>query len=586
MKKIRISFFIVFSLILIGVNGFYYVTSKKEIEKSQSEKVEIIINSVQDSIISTSTTEEYFNQSLAENLRKSSIAIRDSLPPSIEDVTTEELVRLKQDLNLEGVTLLTQQGDDIVGAKSSNPDQIGMSTKGWAKGMWYSMFHQLLVNHDVELIEGFGEKLPHFWAGPIDTSSSNPNIISKWGYFNDGTTDYIINPYTNNEIIIDFMKNAGVNKTIERAIKSNPYVESVAVLNTEALINGERTTRDTGIVWFSDRLTVFGEYKKRMNVDKKEAMEVVSKHDPHNVVLDYKGELVLKTYAPASFTSGDNLEEPLVIIVSSDYDMIEDELHDRVVMTLAISVFCFLIGFIIIFTSIRIIAQKENTIFNVQGMYAQHIENLFKSIREYRHDFNHHLHTISGLASLGMYQELGEYVEKLVSIQGEVNDIVDVSIPALSGLIQSKKAEAKELEIEFEHHFENLDKIHLDMRKMTDLVKVLGNILDNAFHAVVETGGKEKKVSIVGSYQNGRFTVTIYNNGEPIPKEKMKDIFEFGYTTRTDIGGTGIGLASSKKAIERYKGTIEVESDEEWTKFTIRLPISKKEMISNQHIGG
>lgn len=585
MKKIRLWFVIVLSLILVGINGVYYITTKETLEKNQAEKVEIIINNVQNSIKSTNKTENYFNQFLAEDLRKSSIAIQNALPPRIEDVTTEQLEKLKEQLGLQGVTLFTQQGDDIVGTKSSNPDQIGLSTKGWAKGMWYSMFHQLLENQDVELIEGFGEKLPNFWSGPVDTSSSDPSIISKWGYYNDGTTNYLINPYVDNKLIVDFNKNAGVNKTIERVIKTNPYVESVAVLNSDALKNGERTTRDTGIVWYSDRLVVFGDYEKRMKIDKSTTAKVISKGKAVNAVVEYKGEKVLKTYAPVNFKSGDNLTEPLVIVVSSDYDMIQDELNGRILTTLIISLILFILGFTIVYTAVRIINKKENTIFNVQGMYKKHIESLFKTIREYRHDFNHHLYTISGLASMGMYTELGEYVEKLVSIQEEVNDIVDVNIPALSGLVQSKKAEARENDIAFEHHFENLDKIHINLTKMTDLVKILGNILDNAFHAVLETAIKEKKVSIVGKYQNGLLTITVYNNGEKIPEDIMTKIFNFGFTTRPGFGGTGIGLASSKKAIERYKGTIDVSSDEDWTKFTIRLPISKKEILPDEEMG-
>jgi sensor histidine kinase regulating citrate/malate metabolism len=166
----------------------------------------------------------------------------------------------------------------------------------------------------------------------------------------------------------------------------------------------------------------------------------------------------------------------------------------------------------------------------------------------------------------------------LVSFQDEVNDLVDVNIPALSGLIQSKKSEAREKDIVFEHHFENLENLNLSLEKVTDIVKVTGNIMDNAFHAVEESEINSKRVTIYGKYQDSLLTIIISNNGDMIPENIRENIFKLGFTTRSAIGGTGVGLLSSKKAVERYKGTITVKSDEHLTTFVIKIPISKKEI--------
>jgi hypothetical protein len=195
MKKIRFSIIFVMTLILVGINTVYYVTTKQTLKKNQNEKVRLIVNNVRSSIDSTRKAEDYFNLLLAQQLRQSSIAIQQSLPPKIDQVKNEQLVELSKKLGLEGITLFVQTKDDVVGVKSSSPEEIGLSTKDWANGKWYLMFKQLLEKHDVTLIPGFGEKLENFWSGPIDTSMSNPSTINKWGYYNDGTTDYLINPY-------------------------------------------------------------------------------------------------------------------------------------------------------------------------------------------------------------------------------------------------------------------------------------------------------------------------------------------------------------------------------------------------------
>jgi sensor histidine kinase regulating citrate/malate metabolism len=211
-------------------------------------------------------------------------------------------------------------------------------------------------------------------------------------------------------------------------------------------------------------------------------------------------------------------------------------------------------------------------------MYTQHVDSLFNTMKEYQHDFNHHLYTIAGLSSMGLHNELEDYVSTLVSFQDEVNDLVDVNIPALSGLIQSKKSEAREKDIVFEHHFEYLENLNLSLEKVTDIVKVTGNVMDNAFHAVEESENPSKRVTIYGKYQDLLLTIIISNNGDVIPENIRENIFKLGFTTRSAIGGTGVGLQSSNKAVERYRGTITVTSDEHLTTFVIKIPISKKEI--------
>ena len=73
--------------------------------------------------------------------------------------------------------------------------------------------------------------------------------------------------------------------------------------------------------------------------------------------------------------------------------------------------------------------------------------------------------------------------------------------------------------------------------------------------------------------------MTFKNQGKTIPKHKLETIFEKFYrldTSRTSqTGGSGLGLAIAKEIVVAHKGTIEVESSEAGTIFTITLPYSK-----------
>ena len=53
--------------------------------------------------------------------------------------------------------------------------------------------------------------------------------------------------------------------------------------------------------------------------------------------------------------------------------------------------------------------------------------------------------------------------------------------------------------------------------------------------------------------------LVVADNGHGIPEEHLDNIFEPFFTTKGE-GGTGLGLALSKKIIERHRGTIKMRS--------------------------
>lgn len=578
MTSIYRSFVIVLVLILIAINFTYYFTTRDELITNRGEKTELVISNVRSSINTSINIDRYFNYFMAQNLYKSSIAIKHALPPDIKDVTTTKLKVVKEQLGLEDITLFVREGDDIVSVKSSNPNEIGLKTKNWTKGTWYEMFDQLLTNHDVVLTTGFGEALPNFWSGPINTSTSNPSLITKFGYYNDGSTNYLINAILENELVEDFHQLSGVQKDIDKVLETNKFLLSVAVLNGDALFHGEKKINEAGDVRHTDKLIVSGDIRYPLEKDKEYAMQAIEQDKLIRKIVKVGNQKIMKTYFPSEFKTGDKKTDALLIMTTTDYDAIQTELNKRTLKTALVTLLCFIFGVVFIYIMISQIKRKQKMINNAQGLYKQHIDSLFETMKEYRHDFNHHLHTISGLASMGLHSEIDAYVAQLVTIQDDISDLVDVNIPVLSGLIQSKKSEAKQKGIVFEHYFEGLGKTDMNLEKVTDLVTVTGNILDNAFNAVVESKNRSKRVTIYGKYRNGLITIVIGNSGDKIPLSKVDNIFKLEFTTRTELGGTGIGLPSSRKAVERYQGSIDVHSKEDWTAFTIKLPITNKEV--------
>lgn len=103
-----------------------------------------------------------------------------------------------------------------------------------------------------------------------------------------------------------------------------------------------------------------------------------------------------------------------------------------------------------------------------------------------------------------------------------------------------------------------------------DLQQAFLSLLNNAIEAVGESG----KISLETVNLNHQIMVKITDTGPGIPPADLNKIFTPFFTTKSNQGGTGLGLFIAKKVIEENGGTIEVVSEEgRGTTVTIILPI-------------
>ncbi len=103
------------------------------------------------------------------------------------------------------------------------------------------------------------------------------------------------------------------------------------------------------------------------------------------------------------------------------------------------------------------------------------------------------------------------------------------------------------------------------------ILRVLMNLIRNAKEAM--SGGGEIRVSAFLDTIEG--VIQVSDNGPGLAPELAGQLFE-PFATFGKTGGTGLGLALSKKIIQEHGGTIQCESEPgKGTTFTIRLPAGK-----------
>ncbi len=104
-----------------------------------------------------------------------------------------------------------------------------------------------------------------------------------------------------------------------------------------------------------------------------------------------------------------------------------------------------------------------------------------------------------------------------------------------------------------------------------DLFKqALLNLLLNAQQAMPEGG----EITIQAHAEPAGAVLSVIDTGHGMPQEVVEKAFRPFFTTRN--GGTGLGLATTRKIIEAHGGAIAVQSEVgRGTKFTVRLPASR-----------
>jgi signal transduction histidine kinase len=98
------------------------------------------------------------------------------------------------------------------------------------------------------------------------------------------------------------------------------------------------------------------------------------------------------------------------------------------------------------------------------------------------------------------------------------------------------------------------------------------NLLINGFDVLSDSGGGEMRITT--KHQGNEIRVIVSDNGDGIPPEAIKRIFEPFYTTKAPGRGTGLGLSVCHRIVKQHGGHIMVDSQiGKGTEFTVVMPI-------------
>ncbi len=179
-------------------------------------------------------------------------------------------------------------------------------------------------------------------------------------------------------------------------------------------------------------------------------------------------------------------------------------------------------------------------------------------------------------------------------IQRSSNSLLNL----LSQIIEFRKYENGKLDIQFvkddiKLFLEELNVVFLDYAKRKHInftftaddipyiipfdkekvEKIYFNLLSNAFKHTNKNGSIHINITKIRYNGADYIKLSVYNDGEAIPPDKINNIFNRFYKVNPTDSGTGIGLALTNSLVDLHNGVITVESiDGKGTVFDVLLP--------------
>ena len=185
--------------------------------------------------------------------------------------------------------------------------------------------------------------------------------------------------------------------------------------------------------------------------------------------------------------------------------------------------------------------------------YSRHIEELYKEVRSFRHDYTNLLTSLRlGIEEEDMEQikevydsVLKDSSQKLQDNKYDLGRLVNIRDRALKSLLAGKFIKAREKDIVF--NVEVPEEIQVESMSLLDFLTIVSILCDNAIEASAEASQPHVSIAFL---KNGAQETFIIENSIKEEGIDVSEIFSFGVSSKGE--DRGVGLYTVMKIVESY----------------------------------
>lgn len=199
---------------------------------------------------------------------------------------------------------------------------------------------------------------------------------------------------------------------------------------------------------------------------------------------------------------------------------------------------------------------------------VQLMEEGMERVTALRHDLKHHMNELNLMAEKYHAKKMQNYIQDMQNFFQNPHEVIASGNFEIDSVLNYMFMKAEEMQLNVETDIQ----IPEQMQHTFDMNVILGNLLENAMEAAVQT--EEKYINVKIQLRKGVLKMTIENS---FVKERLKKSTENGFfTTKRDAAQHGIGLKNVKRIVEKYQGEMAATTKENRFQVKIILYMGKE----------
>ncbi len=186
--------------------------------------------------------------------------------------------------------------------------------------------------------------------------------------------------------------------------------------------------------------------------------------------------------------------------------------------------------------------------------HYREVENMYRQIRGWRHDYRNHIQMMKVLAANGDMDALKAYLDELDTDLNTVDTVVKTGNPMADAILNSKisLARSRNIPTQVDAHIP----VKLKMSEL-DLCCIIGNLFDNAMEASMALPEEKRLIRVYMDMKGTQLYISFTNF------TAAKKLNKVGRGFKTSKGeGHGFGLVRMDDIVSRYDGYLSRNSED------------------------
>lgn len=149
---------------------------------------------------------------------------------------------------------------------------------------------------------------------------------------------------------------------------------------------------------------------------------------------------------------------------------------------------------------------------------VREIQNMYRQVRGWRHDYRNHINNMKIQLSEGNYDKLSDYLNELADDLDTVDTVIKTGNVMADAILNSKLNVAEKMNIKLNVKANVPDKLPMSD---VELCSMLGNILDNAVEACGTLPEEERFMRVYIGKLKGQLYLSVQNSAGKVRKSKI-----------------------------------------------------------------